>query len=143
MRDRADLVEAGTHWSTTDEALILAMVHVGGLGIATISALLALAVTRRLGLQSRITAGMATRVGSIADARSVLVGILRTTVVVEAAVAVLLTLRFAVHYGEPPGRALWLGAFHAVSAFDNAGFSTNGSPGRSWRRPCWAGSASP
>ncbi len=117
------LVETGTYWSTTGEALILTMIHVGGLGIATLSALLALAVTRRLGLQSRITAGMATRVGGIADARSVLVGILRTTVVIEGAVAVALTLRFALHHGEPPGRALWLGVFHAVSAFNNAGFS--------------------
>jgi trk system potassium uptake protein len=32
-------------------------------------------------------------------------------------------LRFAVHYDEPAGRALYLGAFHAVSAFNNAGFT--------------------
>ena len=26
-------------------------------------------------------------------------------------------------YGEPPAHALWIGVFHAVSAFNNAGFS--------------------
>jgi trk system potassium uptake protein TrkH len=117
------LVESGTYWSTTGQALVRTMIQVGGLGIATLSALLALAITRRLGLQSRLTAGAATRTGSLAEARVVLVGILRTTLVVEGAVALLLTLRFAVHYGEPLGRATWLGVFHAVSAFNNAGFT--------------------
>lgn len=41
----------------------------------------------------------------------------------EAVVAVILTLRFLLGYGEPFGRALYLGVFHAVSAFDNAGFA--------------------
>ncbi|HVE64462.1 MAG TPA: potassium transporter TrkG, partial [Mycobacteriales bacterium] len=34
-----------------------------------------------------------------------------------------LALRFATAYDEPLGRALWLGGFHAVSAFNNAGFA--------------------
>lgn len=117
------LVESGTYWSTAGQAMVLMMIQVGGLGIATLSALLALVITRRLGLQGRITAEAATRASTLSDSRSVLLGILRTTLVVEVAVAALLSIRFAVHYGEPPGRAAWLGVFHAVSAFNNAGFS--------------------
>ena len=37
-------------------------------------------------------------------------------------VATVLTARFAVGYGEPFPRAVYLGVFHAVSAFNNAGF---------------------
>jgi Trk-type K+ transport system membrane component len=42
---------------------------------------------------------------------------------VEAAVAVVLLLRFWLTHGEPFGRSLWLAVFHSVSAFNNAGFA--------------------
>ena len=35
----------------------------------------------------------------------------------------MLTLRFLVGYDESLGRAVWHGVFHAVSAFNNAGFA--------------------
>ncbi len=50
--------------------------------------------------------------------------ILAVTLAVEAAVAAVITLQLHVGYGEPLGPALWHGVFHAVSAFNNAGFST-------------------
>lgn len=117
------LVDTGSYFTSAGQAAILLMIQVGGLGIATLSALLALVITRRLGLRTRLTAGAATGSGALADVRSVLLGILRTTVVVESLVAVALTLRFAVHYDEAPARAAWLGVFHSVSAFNNAGFT--------------------
>jgi len=80
-------------------------------------------VARRLGLQSRLRAAAGTTSDALADARAVVLGILATTLVVETVVAVLLSARFAVGYDEPALRALWLGVFHSVSAFNNAGFS--------------------
>ena len=47
------------------------------------------------------------------------------TLVVELLVAVILTLRFMVSYDHTFRRAVWEGVFHSVSAFNNAGFSTN------------------
>jgi trk system potassium uptake protein TrkH len=41
----------------------------------------------------------------------------------EVLAAVVLTGRFWLGYDEPLGRAAWLGLFHAVSAFNNAGFA--------------------
>jgi trk system potassium uptake protein TrkH len=38
--------------------------------------------------------------------------------------ATVLTLRFGLGYGMPWPEAIWQGLFHAVSAFNNAGFST-------------------
>jgi trk system potassium uptake protein TrkH len=46
----------------------------------------------------------------------------RITLVVEATVALLLAARFAA-LGEPLPHAVWLGVFHGVSAFNQAGFS--------------------
>ncbi|HSJ20835.1 MAG TPA: potassium transporter TrkG, partial [Nocardioidaceae bacterium] len=92
-------------------------------GIMTLASLLGLLVTRRLGLRSRLTAATETRSLGIGDVRSVLVGVFRVTVLFEAATALVLTLRFLIGYGEPPGRAVYHGVFHAVSAFNNAGFA--------------------
>jgi trk system potassium uptake protein TrkH len=57
------------------------------------------------------------------DLRRVLRSIVLFSVVSEAVVAAVLTVRFTVTYDEPIGRALYNGVFHAVSAFNNAGFS--------------------
>jgi trk system potassium uptake protein TrkH len=47
------------------------------------------------------------------------------SLVSEAVVAVVLTARFALGHGEPAGTAVYHGVFHAISAFNNAGFSLN------------------
>jgi Trk-type K+ transport system membrane component len=41
----------------------------------------------------------------------------------EMLAAVVLAARYWLGYGEPLGRAAWLGLFHSVSAFNNAGFA--------------------
>jgi Trk-type K+ transport system membrane component len=53
----------------------------------------------------------------------VLTGVALITLTIQASVAVLLTLRWWLGYGESLGRAAWLGVFHSVSAFNNAGFA--------------------
>ncbi len=63
------------------------------------------------------------RTEGLGDVRGIVVGVIKLSVAIELTVAVLLAARFAFGYGEPPARALWLGVFHAVSAFNNAGFA--------------------
>jgi hypothetical protein len=43
--------------------------------------------------------------------------------VIELVVVVPLAVRFALFYDESAGRAAYLGVFHAVSSFNNAGFA--------------------
>src|SRR5919204_134962 len=54
-------------------------------------------------------------------------GVLRrvalTMGVVEACIAVIVTVRFRVGYDDGWSDAAWHGVFHAVSAFNNAGFA--------------------
>jgi len=52
--------------------------------------------------------------------------VLVVTLVMELAVMLLLTLRLHLSYGLGWGEAAWSGLFHAVSAFNNAGFSIHG-----------------
>ena len=116
------VVDTGSHWSLTGQAIILGLIQVGGFGIMTLASLLGLLVTRRLGLRSRLSTATETRSVGLGDVRTVVLGVAAVSLVVEAVLAVVLALRFLTAYGESPLRAVWLGVFHAVSAFNNAGF---------------------
>ena len=117
------VVDTGTYWSTFGEVVILALIQVGGLGTMTLASLLGLAISRKLGLRARVTAAAETKAVGLGDVRGVVLGVARTSLVVEAAVAVVLGLRFWAAYDVSPGRAAYLGVFHSVSAFNNAGFA--------------------
>lgn len=116
------VVDTPTYWSGFGQAVILVLIQVGGFGIMTLASLLGLLVARRMGLRTRLTAAAETRSGGIGDVRRVLIGVAIISLTVESVTAVVLTARFALAYDQPPLRALYLGVFHAVSAFNNAGF---------------------
>lgn len=112
------------YWSGLGQGIILALFQVGGLGIMTGATLLGLLVARRLRLSTRLIAQAETRSLALGDVAGVLGLILRVTVLVELATAVVLALRLRHAYQEPWAEAIWNGLFLAVSAFSNAGFST-------------------
>ena len=111
-----------SYWSGFGEGVILALIQVGGFGIMFLASLLAVAVFHRLGLRSRMLTQAETGAVGLGDIRRILVGVAWFTVVFEGAIAVVLALKLALGEGEPPLRAAYLGVFHAVSAFNNAGF---------------------
>uniref|UniRef100_UPI000DD36979 TrkH family potassium uptake protein n=1 Tax=Lentzea terrae TaxID=2200761 RepID=UPI000DD36979 len=117
------VVDTPTHWSTFGEVVVLALIQVGGFGIMTLASLLTLLVSRRLGLRMQLTAQAETKTLGLGDVRTVIGGVIVVSLVVEAVTAVFLGLRFLIGYGESPARAAYLGIFHAVSAFNNAGFA--------------------
>ncbi|MEV6034429.1 potassium transporter TrkG [Nonomuraea sp. NPDC052116] len=117
------IVDTESHWSVFGEVVIAGLVQVGGLGIMTMATLFTLLVSGRLGLRARIAAQTETKTLSMSDVRRVVRKVVLFSLVCEAVAAVVLTARFAIGYGEPLGRAAYLGAFHAVTAFNNAGFA--------------------
>lgn len=117
------VVDTATYWTPFGQVVILVLIQLGGFGIMSFASLLGVLMARRLGLKSRIQAAAETKSTGFGDVRSVLLGVLRITVVTEVVVALTLTLRFAVGLGNPWGHSLWLGFFHSVSAFNNAGFA--------------------
>ena len=88
----------------------------------TLSSLLVIVLSRRLRVRQRLIAAASTGSLRLGDVRHLLLGIIKMTIAVEATVAVVLTLRFWITHDEPFGRAAWFGVFHAISAFNNAGF---------------------
>ncbi|WP_435737182.1 potassium transporter TrkG [Cellulosimicrobium sp. PMB13] len=117
------VVDTGSFWTPFGQVVILVLIQLGGFGVMTAASLLGLLVSRRLDLRTRLVAAASTRSVGLGDVRSVLIGVLRVTAVVEGAVALLVAARLVVGYGMTPGEALWHGLFHAVSAFNNAGFA--------------------
>ncbi|WP_246108493.1 TrkH family potassium uptake protein [Streptomyces sedi] len=116
------VVDTGSYWTGFGDAVVLVLVQVGGFGVMTLASLLALLVAGKLRLSTTLNLGTETTSGGGAI-RRLLVRVALITVVVEAATATVLTARFALGHGEPFGRALYHGVFHAVSAFNNAGLS--------------------
>ncbi|MDV8002112.1 TrkH family potassium uptake protein [Rhodococcus sp. IEGM 1408] len=117
------VVDTPTYWSGYGQGLILALIQLGGLGIMTMASLVGLLLANRIGLRARLNAAAEARTSGLGDVRTVIVGVVRTSLLIEAVVAACLAARFAIGYDEPPVRALWLGVFHAISAFNNAGFA--------------------
>ena len=117
------VVDTPTYWTGFGQVVILGLIQVGGFGIMTLASLLGLLVARRMGLRSRLTAAAETRSGGIGDVRRVVIGVAIISFTVETITAAVLTARFALAYDEPFLRAVYLGVFHSVSAFNNAGFA--------------------
>ncbi len=116
-------VDVATYWSGFGEAAILVMVQVGGFGIMTLGSLLALLVARRLGLRNRVNAAGESNTLQIGDVRGVLFGLMKITFVIEGVIAVILAVRFNTFYDDSFWHAAYLGLFHSITAFNNAGFS--------------------
>lgn len=118
------VVDTASYWSGFGQVVILALFQLGGFGIMSGATLLGLLVTRRLRLSTRLAAQAETRGLALGDVTGVLRLVLTVTVAVQAAIAAALTLRLHLGHGEPWAQAAWNGGFHAISAFNNAGFTT-------------------
>ncbi len=103
------------------QLVILAGIQLGGLGYSTMATLLLLAVGRRIGLRQRMMMMEVLSTLSMEGLVRFVKIIVVITLLVEAVGASLLAIRFA--SDMEPLRAIYLGIFHAVSAFNNAGFS--------------------
>lgn len=113
-----------TQWSGFGQAVLLCLIEIGGLGFMSIATLFVFLLRRRVGLKQRLVMAQAMSLndmeGVVRLQRTVLVG----SFSVEGIGAAILTVYFWPRFGF--SRALWLGVFHSVSAFCNAGFDVFG-----------------
>jgi trk system potassium uptake protein TrkH len=117
------VVDTPEHWSTFGEVVILALFQIGGIGIMTLASLLGLLVSRRLGLRMQLSAQTETKSLGLGDVRRVVRNVIMISLAFEVVLAIVLTIRLMTGYGNSFGEAAYSGVFHAVSAFNNAGFS--------------------
>ncbi|NKX80091.1 TrkH family potassium uptake protein [Gordonia amicalis] len=117
------VTDTPVYWSGFGQGVILALIQIGGLGIMTMASLVGLLLANRIGLKARLNTAAEVRASGLGDVRSVVIGVVRVSLLFEAVIAAALTARFALGYDQTPLRALWLGVFHSISAFNNAGFA--------------------
>ncbi len=116
-------LDVPNHWSALGELQIMLLIQLGGLGIMSASVLLVAMFSRTMGFGIR--RGLAAENSGITpgNVRPLLKLILGFTLAFEAAVALWLCLWLWLGHGQGLGEAAWNGLFHAVSAFNNAGFA--------------------
>ena len=115
--------DTGCYWSTFGQAVILALIQIGGLGVVTVAASFALLSGRKISLMQRSTmqdAISAPKVGGIVRLTRF---ILRGTFLIELLGALAVLPVFCRDYGW---RGIWMAVFHSISAFCNAGFDILG-----------------
>ena len=115
--------DTGSYWSAFGQAVILTLIQIGGLGVVTVAASLALLSGRKISLMQRSTmqdAISAPQVGGIVRLTRF---ILRGTFLIELLGALAVLPVFCRDYGW---RGVWMAIFHSISAFCNAGFDILG-----------------
>jgi trk system potassium uptake protein TrkH len=113
--------DLATDFSTTGQIIILVLAQLGGLGYMVLSTVIIVLLGKKIGIKQRLVMQEALNVLTIEGLIGLLKGILWMTLVVEGIGALLLAARFSFDFPVP--EAIYLGVFHSVMAFNNAGFS--------------------
>lgn len=118
------VVDTADYYSPFGQVVILGLIQLGGFGYMISWAILALILGWRIGLRERI---IMTEAHSLYDLGGVVRFTKRLIVMalgIEVAGAAILSVRWMLDM--PAGRAIYLGVFHSISAFNNAGFDLMG-----------------
>ncbi|MDY2941864.1 MAG: potassium transporter TrkG [Varibaculum sp.] len=116
-------VDTATYWSPFGQLVILLSIQIGGLGVMTLASILALAVSRHVGLTQRIIIAKEQQSTRLGDVGSVIKAAVITSLSVEVALFAILLPRLLA-LGESGPSAFWNALFMSVSIFNNAGFVT-------------------
>lgn len=115
--------DTGSYWSAFGQAVILTLIQIGGLGVVTVAASLALLSGRKISLMQRSTMQDAISAPKVGGVVRLTQFILRGTFLIELLGAAAMLPVFCRDYGW---RGIWMAVFHSISAFCNAGFDILG-----------------
>ncbi|NLZ52973.1 MAG: Trk family potassium uptake protein [Thermoanaerobacteraceae bacterium] len=118
------VVDTYTQFSIFGQLVIMVLIQIGGLGIMTMATLVFLLLGKRITLRERLVMQEALNQLTLSGLVQLTRRILLIAIAFEGLGAVILAIRFTKYYGI--GQSLYYGLFHAVSAFNNAGFDVVG-----------------
>ncbi len=116
------VVDTGSFFSQRGQFVIMLLIQFGGLGIMTISSFLALFFAGGVGIRERVMLLDMLNLESLQQITRMLKRIISWTLIIEGVGALLLFL-FWYDRGMAIADRAFCSAFHAISAFCNAGFS--------------------
>lgn len=118
------LHDTAAYWSLFGQGVILMLIQIGGMGVVTVTVFIAVAAGRKIGLMQRSTMQEAISAHQVGGIVRLTEFILKTTICIELAGAILLAPVFCRDFGFDKG--IWYALFHSISAFCNAGFDLMG-----------------
>ena len=116
--------DTATYWSTFGQAVIIALIQIGGMGVVTVAIAISAFSGKQISLKQRSTmqeAISAHKVGGIVRLTGF---IIKMTIIFELLGAVIMAPTFCKEFGVLKG--IWYAVFHSISAFCNAGFDLMG-----------------
>lgn len=114
-------VDSAAYWSSFGHAVIMGGIMVGGLGVMTMASILALAVSRHIGLTQRLLAQVETKTEALGEVGTLIRSVVITSLTITAVLFFTFIPRFlATGFGVL--ESVWHAWFMAVSTFNNAGF---------------------
>lgn len=115
------VIDIGKELTFIGELIVLIFIQLGGLGVMTFSSFLFLLIGKKITYEEKELLKEERNVESSGEILAFLKKIILTVIIIEGIGAIFLALRFARDMSIP--RAVYLGIFHSISAFCNAGFS--------------------
>jgi potassium uptake TrkH family protein len=116
-------LDSETHWSTTGHVILAFLIQIGGFGIIGFATLVGYLIEGRVSLKNRISATSESSATKQPDIKTLLKNIAKLMLFFQLILFLFLAIRFFVEYGYSFEKALAHGGFHAISAFNQAGFT--------------------
>lgn len=117
------VTDTGTYFSYFGQMIIILLIQVGGLGIMTMTTLMAVLMGKKINLRERLIMQEALNNLSIAGIVRLTMYIIKMTLFIEFIGGSILAIKFFLDYGI---KGIYYGYWHAISAFCNAGFDLFG-----------------
>ena len=118
------LYDTGSWWSGFGQAVIICLIEIGGLGFMSAASVVLFLFRKKIGLRQRMVMAQAMSLNEMEGVVRLQKLVIFGSLSVQVAAMLILTFHFLPEYGLK--QSLIWGAFHAISAFCNAGFDIFG-----------------
>ena len=117
------LKESSSYWSSVGQGVILGLIFIGGMGWMTMASFMLLLMRHRVSLSQRMLLREHVGNSHVGQVTSTLRKAVSTFLIFQLLGGTILTLRFHDSFEMGWAQAIWQGYFHAISGFNNAGFT--------------------
>ncbi|GIN53921.1 Potassium uptake protein TrkH [Bacillus paralicheniformis] len=115
------VVDTGTDYTLFGQLMILVLIQIGGLGIMSFAVLIFIMLGKKIGLKERLLIQQSLNQTSLGGIIKLIKSLIIYSFAIEMLAMLILAVKWVPEYGF--ARGVYYSLFHAVSAFNNAGFS--------------------
>ncbi|WP_196594088.1 TrkH family potassium uptake protein [Pectinatus sottacetonis] len=120
------VVDTGHYFSYFGQTILIILIQIGGLGVTTITMIIAVIAGRQIRLKNRLLMQESLNLLTFAGVVRLLISIVIETFIIEFIGGTILAVCFYKDFGI---KGIYFGYWHSISAFCNAGFDIFGGSG--------------